>query len=283
MLENSILKAIHEDSVGELRKYISELESILLTANPPTQEFLNFFNDLLIEKRFLDLGGAIYLIVVFQNVWEKVSEKQIIKYLPVLRNAHSKFDDLDLAFIEELIFQKSLCGVGIPISDCILALDLRTGSQQYYSEDDFKLIFKMLEEPKFLELTEAEDLLMIIKINWKKISVSQKQQLLPKLENAYGKFNNWMARFWISELLGEYFADEQAFQALCRLRVLEVEDFRALIPHGLEHIIKDSGDEELSKKAYGVLLQMRGDSSAQVRDEVEESLQQLTIHGIEMD
>jgi hypothetical protein len=84
-----------------------------------------------------------------------------------------------------------------------------------------------------------------------------------------------MFNFVLSELLGEYFSDERAFQLLDRLSKIENEESRALIPHGLEHMIKNLGDNQLSNKAYKLLLKMKKDSSKQVQDEVMESLRNL--------
>jgi hypothetical protein len=82
-----------------------------------------------------------------------------------------------------------------------------------------------------------------------------------------------MSWFLISVLLGEFFADEKAFQVLCRLKTLQAEGPRSLVPHGLEHIITGSGDKQLVRKAYTELLQMKNDPSEQVRDAVDDSLE----------
>ena len=115
------------------------------------------------------------------------------------------------------------------------------------------------------------------------LSDSQKEKRLPVLENAYGAFTDWMSWFVISELLGEYFMDERALQTLCRLKALEAEAPRSFVPHGLEHIAKNSRDEALAKKAYTELLQMRNDPSGRVRAEVSESLQRLVVQQIDID
>ncbi|HBR75321.1 MAG TPA: hypothetical protein DEG17_10870 [Cyanobacteria bacterium UBA11149] len=84
-----------------------------------------------------------------------------------------------------------------------------------------------------------------------------------------------MSWFAISEFLGQYFADERAFEILCRLKNLPSEEPRSLIPHGLEHIVRDSADRDLSKKAYAELLQMQSDPSIPVRSEVALSLERI--------
>jgi hypothetical protein len=50
------------------------------------------------------------------------------------------------------------------------------------------------------------------------------------------------------------------------------------VPHGLEHIVRDSKDKNLSKKAYFELLQMKKDSCDRVRDEVNQSIYQIAIN-----
>ncbi len=59
---------------------------------------------------------------------------------------------------------------------------------------------------------------------------------------------------------------------------MEAEEPRSLIPHGFEHIVRDSKNEALVKKAYAELLEMKNDVSLRVRDEVESSLNKITSH-----
>jgi len=48
-----------------------------------------------------------------------------------------------------------------------------------------------------------------------------------------------------------------------------------MVPHGFEWFIKEAGDTDLIKLAFGELNSMKKDSSPLVRQEVEESLGRL--------
>ena len=115
------------------------------------------------------------------------------------------------------------------------------------------------------------------------ISDSQKERLLPALETSYEAFTDWMCWFNISVLLGEYFADERALQALCRLKTIQAERPRSLVAHGLEHVISDSGDERLARIACAELIDMKNDLSEYVRDGVDDSLKSLANQGVKCD
>ena len=83
-------------------------------------------------------------------------------------------------------------------------------------------------------------------------------------------------------ILGECYANEEAFKILCRLKNIEAEEKRALIPHGFEHIVTDSHNRKLEQQAYEQLLAMKSDPSENVRDEVEISLQRIVNKGIKL-
>ncbi len=115
-------------------------------------------------------------------------------------------------------------------------------------------------------------MLFILEFEWQLLSDSQKERLLPALETSSAAFTDWMCWFNISVLLGEFFADEKALQVLCRLKTIQAEGPRSLVPHGLEHLISDSRDARLAKIAYAELLDMKNDPSEKVRDAVDDSL-----------
>jgi len=144
-----------------------------------------------------------------------------------------------------------------------------------FPEHTFQLLLELMTQTKFLELTGSWRLLSSLENMWDLLSGPQKGRLLPVLECAYPMLKDWMAWFVISELLGEYFMNEESLEVLNRLKTIEPEGPRSLVPHGFEHIAKDSKEPDLAKRAYLILLQMRNDPSKEVRDEVELSLRRL--------
>jgi len=149
----------------------------------------------------------------------------------------------------------------------------------HFPEHNFEFILTLLNRRDFLEMDGSFYLLRVLENDWELLSYDQKERLLATVETAYGLFKDWMSWFVISELLGEYFGDEQALQVLSRLKTLHAEGPRSLVPHGLEHIVTGARNENLTKKAYAELLCMRNDPSEQVRNEVNLSLQRLANRG----
>ena len=112
---------------------------------------------------------------------------------------------------------------------------------------------------------------------WDNLSSSQKRRLLVQLEWLYPKVtaSAWELCFVTTVLLGENFRDEKALYVLLRLAGVPLESSRSLVPHGLEHIVRDSGDTALAAAALEKLRQMAEDPSAQVRDEVALSMARI--------
>jgi hypothetical protein len=104
---------------------------------------------------------------------------------------------------------------------------------------------------------------------------------LVELEWLYPKITApaWELCFLITVLLGECFKDERALNALSRLARVPRENSRSLIPHGLEHIVRDSGVPALAAIALKRLHEMAADPSAQVRDEVALSIARIEDSG----
>jgi hypothetical protein len=274
-IKELINKAISEENIKELRKYLEDLESILLDLNEHTESISNFLRNLLNQTKFLDMGGSLYLISIFGKIWGEIPKKQSDKYIEFFRLAYEQFDYLDFEFIKKLIYEEAIEKKTIPLTDCIKAIELKVSTSKDFLEDYFNLIIELITKTSFIEIYESWHLLILLQNQWQSLSLTQKNRLFLHLENAYVKSKNWMFNFVLSELLGEYFSDERAFQLLDRLSKIENEESRALIPHGLEHMIKNLGDNQLSNKAYKLLLKMKKDSSKQVQDEVMESLRNL--------
>jgi hypothetical protein len=198
--------------------------------------------------------------------------------------AYDCLEKISPELLYEAIEQAINSGEEMQMKECAKAISSAVSGLSHFPDKYLNLILGLLQENRFLTSKGAWHLLYILEIeNWEFLSETQKTQLLPLLESSYSSFTDWMAWFVISEMLGEYFANEQAFQVLCRLKNIEAEEPRSLIPHGLEHIVKDSHDQQLTQKAYAELLQMKYDPSEQVRDEVNTSLQRIANRGIEFD
>lgn len=278
-----INEAIDQGNIKNIRKCFQDLDFLLFDFNANSKSLPVFLCNLLNKEKFLNLGGAIYILSISLQLLDKTPKEQQKKYFEFIIKAHEKFQYLNIDFIKNLIQQEAINKQSIPLNDSLAAIQNKIVGMKNLSEEYFVFILGLFDQTKFLENDESWKFLSLLQTEWDKLSLDQKDRLFLKLENIYGKSKNWMCDFVITELLGTYFSDERAFQVLSRLSKIKNEESRALIPHGLEHIIKDSKNNELSKRAYQLLVQMQLDTSEQVRDEVVQSLQQLELYKIKLD
>jgi hypothetical protein len=165
------------------------------------------------------------------------------------------------------------------LKELAFEMEVQTLEASHFPQWSFELILEIMKHQEFLHMKGSWHLLMVIEHDWEKLTDYQKDELLVALETSFGQFSDWMSWFVISEIFGEYYANEQAFQVLCRLKTINDEGPRSFVPHGLEHIIKGTDNRNLSEKAFKELLQMKNDIAENVRHEAALSLQRLTNTG----
>ncbi len=239
-------------------------------------EYFDFLSKLLNQEKFLELGGGWYFIMLLQEMVLNLSADEQQRLLPSLQIANEAFDNINPKIIEEAIEQAITAGEEVQMQECANAILATMSMKNYFSEYYFDMIISLLRQKEFLASNGSWHFLKVIQFNFQLLSDAQKDSLLPLLETSYSAFTDWMSWFVISEILGQCFADGRAFEILCSLKSLVETEPRSLIPHGFEHIAKESHNEALARKAYAELLQMRDDVSPQVRDEVEISLAQIS-------
>ena len=147
--------------------------------------------------------------------------------------------------------------------------------QETFPEGLFGPILSLMEREEFLTLAGSSHLLMLFEYDWSRLDEDQRNRLLDAIRRTYAKFDDWMACFVISELLGEYYCNENAFRVLCELQDSSNVIARSLVPHGFEHIIKGADSVALRDEAMSRLKSMKNDSSPQVRSEVGVALSNL--------
>ena len=156
------------------------------------------------------------------------------------------------------------------------ALDITIMESGTFPEDRFESILTILQDKLFLGLKGSWKLIRVFEQNWYELSETQRSKLLTALEASYELFDDWMACFVISGILGEQYKDQRALSVLRRLKTCKKEIPRSLVPHGLEHIAGESVDNGLSAEALSELKKMESDSSEVVRKEVRESFSRLS-------
>lgn len=139
-------------------------------------------------------------------------------------------------------------------------------------ETIFDAVVQLLSTKEFLEMEGSHELLLLFEYEWARLTDVPKQLLLEALRTSYGRFADWMSQFVISELLGEYYCDENSFRVLCELETNSSESARALVPHGFEHIARQAKDASLREAALAELQAMSKDPSPEVQNEAREAL-----------
>jgi len=150
----------------------------------------------------------------------------------------------------------------------------RKGDNQPFDEQVFGCIIDLLRQADFLEAEDSSVVLSVIENDWSLLTVEQKSRLLSGIVQAYPSFKDPISCFIIAEILGEYFADEDAFHALQHLESVEREEPRSLVPMGFEQIVRHSS-KELATRAFKEIIKMREDDFEQVRMEADISLNRL--------
>jgi hypothetical protein len=148
-----------------------------------------------------------------------------------------------------------------------------------FPEKHFRILCSVMRSRPFRRSINAAPHVLDLfrRDQWDNLSSSQKRRLLKQLEWLYPKVtaSAWYLCFDTTVLLGENFRDEQALNVLLRLASVARENSRSLVPHGLEHIVRDSGNPTLAAVALEKLRQMAEDPSAQVKDEVALSMARI--------
>ncbi len=133
-------------------------------------------------------------------------------------------------------------------------------------------LIEVLSNPKCQNFQGSCHILLIFRYNFNKLSRRQKTKLLEFIEANFERFRDCQSLFYFSEILGENYRNEEAFELLRRLRKTKIIQARIYIPHGFEHVIKESGNIRLSLKSLSQLYEMKKDRSKHVRYEAELSI-----------
>lgn len=144
-----------------------------------------------------------------------------------------------------------------------------------FDQGIFEEIIALLNRDSFLHSNGSSNVLLFFEYDWAILTGEQKKQLLPAIVLAYPKLRDQLSWYVISELLGCFFADKGALDALHQLKSVADDNQRSLVPTGLERLIKNSSDSAVRENAYNELKEMKNDPSDEVRQEVEFSLRQF--------
>jgi len=138
-----------------------------------------------------------------------------------------------------------------------------------FDSDTFDDIVRLLGEPRFQALDGTHRVLMVLENEWSRFSKAQTDTMLPVITDVYDKFADPLCWFVIAELLGEYYADQTAFAALCKINRLAVGRHRELLPMGFQYLVQHAAAASVRDAAASEVAALGLDESARVRHEVD--------------
>lgn len=139
----------------------------------------------------------------------------------------------------------------------------------------FAQVLTLLRDSRFLSIRTSWNVLHFIKNNWNLISPQEAAALRGALVSSYGRFGDWMGSFLASEILGQFYPDEETLRIFVRLSKADPSPATELIPHGLETLTRSTQDETLRGLAIGELEKLRESDSEHVRREAQISLEKI--------
>jgi hypothetical protein len=142
----------------------------------------------------------------------------------------------------------------------------------------FQELSALLQNAPFLALEKSWCLPYWIRHNWEWFERKQQENLSQILVQSFGQFGSYMGAFVIGEILGECCSDRKAWEALEKLASIAPMPARALVPHGLETLARETTQEELRGMAIEKLRGLARDREEEVSAEARTSLKALGAH-----
>jgi|HubBroStandDraft_1064217.scaffolds.fasta_scaffold66593_2 hypothetical protein len=151
------------------------------------------------------------------------------------------------------------------INKCASYCGKEVQSWEAFPERTFKFLIELFAQDCIVEFDGAYHLFLIFRHEWSRLSDLQRRKLMSLLNNACTKPMAAMTRFVICELLGEFYANAESLDLLKQFGMMQSEDSRLFVPHGLEHLIKESSDAGVRAEAADFLATLQKDRSEKVR------------------
>lgn len=183
-----------------------------------------------------------------------------------------------LRAVEEAIEGGDAEGLSSAVSDFSSFTFKEQTSETDPLKDDFlEELLRIIAERSFLKMEDSFKLLMFFQNDWGRLRVDQRRRVCRELERHFEDIDDYTSHLVISELLGEYLADETALQALDRLRDVPEPTPRAHVAHGYGALARSTQNELLKTRAVGALRRMTKDPSEIVVQEAANELSQLGV------
>jgi HEAT repeat protein len=144
-----------------------------------------------------------------------------------------------------------------------------------FPEDAFARYTSLLADPAFWKHHDTWQFVKEVGDSWELFSSSQREQLRQLLVANFDKGTNPMGAFVIGEILGGRYGDQAALDALSKLAGAASMPARALVPHGLEVLARETTNVELRRRAILVLRRLEKDKTEEIRSEASLALKKI--------
>lgn len=156
-----------------------------------------------------------------------------------------------------------------------LYIIVEESDEDSFPDSVLDFILKLMGQEMFLTMEGSSKLLLVLETDWPHLREEQRRNLLHSIGSSYGKFKDWMSSFILSELLGQYYCNRDAFQLLTQLKSTSEIKARSLVAHGFEHIAREAEDKSLRDQAVSQLMSMKLDPSPDVQNEAAVALAKI--------
>lgn len=250
------------------RIMFNDEEKLFFIFSQRNDEFLqNFkiFVEILNAKNNMDIPWKAY--TVFKNSQSLLTVEETISIHENIIRIHKVFGDLPLEEIESNILKFLYEGSTTGLIDCETNIENYLFGLDIFPNKLIEILAELLMNKSFLDADGSWHILKVLHHECEKVSSQQWSYLLPKIENSFSEFKDWMSCFILTEIIGQDFPTLESFHVLTRLRNINNEVYRSYIPNALEGFIKNSNDPKIRKEAYNNLVDMMNDKSIMVAKE----------------
>lgn len=135
------------------------------------------------------------------------------------------------------------------------------------------VIVRVLGTESYRKMTKGHSLILQYMLNWHEMDRVQHNQLRRAMVDAFPHCEDWMTRFTIIEILGEYDEPDKGLAAMMRLLDRADQLSKRLLPHGIGQAVERLGKSaEAANEGIKTLRKLARDDNPVVSAEAEKAL-----------
>ena len=124
-----------------------------------------------------------------------------------------------------------------------------------------------MKNEKFQALPDSHKLLLLFETEWGRLNDSQREDLAEVINETYLSFKDELSCFVLSEVLGEYLANDKSLKVFDNLQQTKNEAARSFVAYGYGKLALTTQNENIKKIAVNELNKLKNDNSELVRNE----------------